>query len=215
MTLIIIPLAVILLVGLLFAEKAGYLAGRIVFKQSLSTLFVVTAFWQPWPVRSYMILIITGLVLSWFGDLFLIFKSRSMFLSGLVAFLLGHVGYALAFFTHGSWHLWIIISLAAVLVIGGLVFVWLRPHLGTMRGPVAAYILIISAMVIGACIFFNSGDAHTAARWLVLAGAILFYASDLFVARDQFVQPGFDNRLAGLPLYYAGQFMFAFSVGLI
>jgi hypothetical protein len=35
--------------------------------------------------------------------------------------------------------------------------------------------------------------------------------SDLFVARDRFVQPGFVNRLLGLPLYYAAQAMLAIS----
>ncbi|MDD3992851.1 MAG: hypothetical protein PHV70_11955 [Desulfobacteraceae bacterium] len=37
--------------------------------------------------------------------------------------------------------------------------------------------------------------------------------SDLFVARQRFVAPAFSNRLLGLPLYYIGQFLLAFSVG--
>ena len=52
------------------------------------------------------------------------------------------------------------------------------------------------------------------ARRLILAGALAFYLSDLFVARHRFVQQGFSNRLAGLPLYYAGQFCLALSAGL-
>jgi hypothetical protein len=35
------------------------------------------------------------------------------------------------------------------------------------------------------------------------------------VARQRFVSEGFGNRLLGLPLYYAGQFLLAWSVGLI
>jgi hypothetical protein len=42
-----------------------------------------------------------------------------------------------------------------------------------------------------------------------------FYLSDLFVARQRFVAPAFANRLYGLPLYYLGQFLLAFSVGRI
>jgi hypothetical protein len=39
--------------------------------------------------------------------------------------------------------------------------------------------------------------------------------SDIFVARQRFVTKAFVNRSAGLPLYYAGQFMIAFSTGLV
>ena len=45
-----------------------------------------------------------------------------------------------------------------------------------------------------------------------LAAALLFYASDFFVARDRFVRPGFVNRLIGLPLYYAAQAWFAWTI---
>jgi len=40
----------------------------------------------------------------------------------------------------------------------------------------------------------------------------LFYVSDIFVARQRFVARQHINRLVGLPLYYAGQFMIAFSI---
>ena len=44
---------------------------------------------------------------------------------------------------------------------------------------------------------------------IILIGAIAFYLSDLSVARDRFVTPAFYNRLWGLPLYYAAQFVLA------
>ena len=40
-------------------------------------------------------------------------------------------------------------------------------------------------------------------------GAVLFYVSDLFVARERFVTPGFVNKALGLPLYYGGQLLLA------
>ncbi len=45
-----------------------------------------------------------------------------------------------------------------------------------------------------------------------LAGAVSFYVSDLSVARDRFLAPGFSNRIWGLPLYYGGQPLLAWSV---
>jgi hypothetical protein len=46
----------------------------------------------------------------------------------------------------------------------------------------------------------------------VLLGAVMFYASDLSVARDRFVKRGFLNRVWGLPLYYAAQLVLASTV---
>jgi hypothetical protein len=51
------------------------------------------------------------------------------------------------------------------------------------------------------------------ARPGVRAGALLFYLSDLLVARDRFVRPGIVNRVVGLPLYYAAQLLLASAVG--
>ena len=67
-------------------------------------------------------------------------------------------------------------------------------------------------MVIGAASVLGEGAVETAVRTLVFSGAILFYASDIFVARQQFVARQYLNRLVGLPLYYIGQFMIAYSV---
>ena len=52
-------------------------------------------------------------------------------------------------------------------------------------------------------------------RGVVFTGALLFYLSDLFVARNRFMEKSFINRLMGLPLYYTAQFLLAFSIGLV
>jgi hypothetical protein len=49
---------------------------------------------------------------------------------------------------------------------------------------------------------------------VILAAAVAFYLSDLAVARDRFVAPGFRNRLWGLPLYYGAQLLFVWTVSL-
>jgi phage shock protein PspC (stress-responsive transcriptional regulator) len=46
----------------------------------------------------------------------------------------------------------------------------------------------------------------------IFAGAALFYASDLTVARDRFVASGFANGAIGLPLYFAAQLVIAHTV---
>jgi len=74
--------------------------------------------------------------------------------------------------------------------------------------------LVITSMVTGAWAVFAGTSLSYGGRLFVLGGAFLFYLSDLFVARNQFVKPDFINRLFGLPLYYLGQFFLAFSIGL-
>jgi hypothetical protein len=44
-----------------------------------------------------------------------------------------------------------------------------------------------------------------------VGGAVLFFVSDLFVARNRFVAPGLANRLLGLPAYYGGQVLIAWG----
>jgi uncharacterized membrane protein YhhN len=164
----------------------------------------------------YYPLVLTGLILCLIGDVCLIFiLSRKVFTAGLVAFLAGHVMYVAAFVTLGVAGPLVWTAGLICLGLSACVFLWLRPHLGDMRIPVTAYIVIITAMVICAAAFMNNPGLDPNARALVFGGALLFYVSDIFVARQRFVTKAFANRAAGLPLYYAGQFMIAFSTGLI
>ena len=92
---------------------------------------------------------------------------------------------------------------------------WLRPHLpADMRIPVYAYITVISTMVVFAVATWahNPGLSGERASAVIVAGALLFYLSDLAVARDRFVAPSFWNRAWGLPFYYGGQIVLALTV---
>jgi uncharacterized membrane protein YhhN len=84
-----------------------------------------------------------------------------------------------------------------------------------MHIPVTAYILVITVMALGALAVYDQPGLPWLGRALIFQGAVLFYLSDLFVARDQFIKKEFLNRLIGLPLYYGGQFLLAFSPGFL
>ncbi len=158
---------------------------------------------------------VIGLVLGLVGDVFLALgENPSCFRAGLAAFLLGHLAYVAAFGLHtrpGDWLQPGVLVLWAAAVV---VFRWLRPNLGRMLVPVAAYVVVITFMVWAAWAALWGGRMNPAGARLILVGAVCFYLSDLFVARDRFMRPGYVNRLLGLPLYYLGQFLIAFSVGL-
>ncbi len=100
-------------------------------------------------------------------------------------------------------------AISAAVVAGIAVFVWrwIAPHVGDMAVPVITYVVVISVMVVLAFGTFGDGGS-----WLIPAGATLFFISDLFVARNQFVAPGKVNHLWGRPLYYLAQVLLALSV---
>jgi uncharacterized membrane protein YhhN len=212
--LIIVP-AIILLAGLLYFEKTGNQKGKLPVKTILSSLFILAALVQAHPTPGYYYLLLLGLIFCLGGDVFLALPQEKMFLLGLVSFLVGHVFYVICFFYVADISQWTWIGCLVGLFFSGLVFYWLRPHLGSMRIPVIAYIVVITVMVIGAWTVLGDTRLNFACRLLVFIGAVSFYLSDLFVARDRFLKSEFTNRLIGLPMYYCGQFLLAFSVGLL
>jgi uncharacterized membrane protein YhhN len=158
---------------------------------------------------AYGYALLAGLVFSAAGDVALAFPGERPFMAGLVAFLLGHIAYIVAAAARvpvSAWPSgWSFLPVAG----SAAATVWLWPHLGSMRVPVLAYVTAITVMVVGAVAVFARAGA--AALPFVL-GALLFYASDLSVARDRFVRPSFVNKAWGLPAYYAGQVLFAWSL---
>ncbi len=192
--------------ALVWAEVAASPSLRL-FKMLASTGFIAVALSGGALSSSYGKIVLVALVLSWIGDLLLTFTSRQTFLGGLVAFLLGHVAYSVAFGTLGVNPVVGAIAAVVIAVIAIFVWRWLAPHVGDMTVPVIAYVVVISVMVVLA--FGTFGDGAT---WLIPVGATLFFASDLFVARNQFVAPGIMNRVWGLPLYFLAQVLLALSV---
>ena len=212
---LIIIATVILLGGLLYFEKKGHWKGKLPVKTVLSCLFVLTALVQVYPIPGYYYLLLIGLIFCLGGDVLLALPQDKMFLMGLVSFLLGHVFYGICFFYVADAGIWTWIGGLTTLTVSVVVFFWLRPHLGEMLIPVSAYIFVITLMVVGAWTVLGDAELTFTGRLLVFVGAVSFYFSDLFVARDRFLKSAFINRLIGLPTYYFGQFLLASSAGFI
>ena len=212
-----IPIAVaalVLLAGLLYFEHKDQLTGKLLTKLPLSFLFILTAALQSGPQPVYRQLLLAGLTCCMAGDGCLAFRRHQVFLIGLAAFLLGHCFYVAAFIYLSGINAGLLVGFLLSGAVGYAVFRWLQPHLDGLRKPVAAYIVVISLMVCTAAAVFVDPRLPQPLRRLVLTGALSFYLSDLFVARQRFVQGSFMNRLVGLPLYYGGQFCLALSVGM-
>ena len=183
-----------LVVGLVALERSDT-PWRLPVKALASSGFIGVAVASGAIDTGYGRAVLIGLGLSWLGDVLLALPTRAAFLGGLVAFLLGHVAYVVAFGIRGLSWVPAVATAGGVVVTAVVVWRWLRPHLDEqMVGPVAAYVAVISVMVVMA---FATAGFDLDGR--IVAGAVLFYLSDLFVARQRFVTPGFVNRLVGSP----------------
>lgn len=210
---LIIGSAAALLMTLLYFEKEKNPRGILPSKTLLSSLFVLAVLVQPHPISRYYHFIAAGLVMCLIGDVFLAVPRKKMFFFGLVSFLLGHIFYCAGFLTISGAIPGAGLVLSIVSVLGGIVYIRLMPHLGSMKIHVLVYVIVISIMLILAwSVMGNTGLTRTS-RALIFTGALSFYVSDMLVARDRFYKNEFINRIIGLPLYYAGQFLLAFSVG--
>jgi len=196
---------------LLVAEWRNSYVYRGTFKFFASTGFIGAAVVMGAFDSVYGSILLAGLVLSWMGDMFLVSHRERLFQMGLGSFLMAHIAFGVAFLVLGHDLRVSAIGLAVLAFFGAGILRWLTPALPRgMRLPVAAYLTIITVMVALAMGAFWKGADYT-----IVIGAVLFYFSDFFVARDRFKSDSFINELFGLPLYYAAQFLFAFSVSTV
>ena len=205
-TLILIAIVCGALAGLLRAIRVEDREEEVVSKIAASVAFVVLGAlgWQAGnPVATWLVI---GLALCAIGDALLLWDRT--FDPGMWTFLLGHAAYIVAFHFALGITRWPPVIALPVALAGCGAFCWLWPHLGARKTSVGAYIVVISVMVWGAVSVVRGG----ALPWTAAIGALLFYLSDLTVARHRFVTAEFLNRAAGLPLYYAGQVLIALSV---
>jgi uncharacterized membrane protein YhhN len=144
--------------------------------------------------------LVVGLVLSLAGDVFLL-GPESWFVGGLASFLLGHIAYVVALQQAPRSIPWTLVGVAVVLVaiatIGRRIIGGVKASgQSEMVGPVFAYLVVISAMVVSAF--------GTAAPWAIV-GATLFYASDAILAWNRFVEARRFGGLAVMVTYHLGQ----------
>lgn len=195
--------------GLVLFDVVDWRPGRAVAKTIAATGFVAAAWAGGAMDSAYGRWILTGLAFSWVGDIALLARGTpGLFRLGLGSFLVGHLAYSVAFVVRGI--SLPVGALMAALLVGPVVLTlrWLGPHVSdSMRTPVRAYVAVITAMVA----FAAATVAFGGNAW-ILVGALLFYVSDLAVARERFVTPSVWNGVWGSPAYFLGQVVLALTV---
>jgi len=197
---------------LLVAEWFDAPAVRAPAKLTASSAFVWAGLSWGAMDSAYGFWLLMGLVFCWLGDALLLSSGRTKsFQLGIGAFLLGHVAYALACTRLGIEPRWLLVC--GVLAGAGAFGVerWLRPWVpADFSLPIVAYVVVIAGMLTCAGAAALSGGPV-----LLALGALGFAASDVSVARERFVAPGFVNGAWGLPAYFASQLVLAHTVSLV
>ncbi len=208
---LILAIAGIALLRLLWAEHSHSRLGIYVFKPLTSCCFIAYALAQGAWQTPYGRILLVAQGLCWVGDVLLMLPGYGPFLAGLVSFFAGHAGYTVAFVGRVQAPAALPTGVFTAIVLGASVAIacWLAPHVPKpIAWPVRGYVAMITLMTIAAA----AQTTWPQGPFFALVGAILFYVSDICVARERFVRPSPAHTYGGLPLYYAGQMLLAASV---
>ncbi|MFE0103024.1 lysoplasmalogenase [Streptomyces sp. NPDC059009] len=187
--------------GDLASLAAGWHGGHVVLKPLLMPLLMAYAAGQGAPR-----LLLAALLFGWGGDTLLLSDKDPAFLAGMASFAAGHICYLLLFRRHGTAHPnprgALLVAAYALALVTTVALLW--PDLpADMRGPVAGYSLLLTAMAFGA-----SRLGLTAA-----AGGALFLLSDTLIATGVAEWPQAPRPDLWIMLtYLAAQYLLASAV---
>ncbi|MFT4610948.1 MAG: putative membrane protein YhhN [Glaciecola sp.] len=157
--------------------------------------------------KKLQLIITSALVFSLIGDILLMFVdvSPNYFLFGLVAFLLAHVMYVIAFLKHRNKTVNSFGFLTFLILYAAGLFYLLKDGLNEMLIPVTIYMLVILSMSIAA--FLRQGNIPKLSYTLVLLGALFFMMSDSILAVNKFYAPLAYSNISIMVTYALAQYL--------
>ncbi len=150
---------------------------------------------------------VAALIFSLAGDVFLMLPGNR-FIEGLASFLVGHLAYIGGMLVWGLdlvplWFVLVIVMAAFIITIGGAIVQAAGEQDHGLRSPVAAYITVITVMVLTA--------GATGNPWF-LVGALSFYVSDAVIGLTRFVRDFRFSHVLVMVTYHAAQFLLVYGV---
>jgi uncharacterized membrane protein YhhN len=190
------------------AEYRGPRQQIYIFKPLTMVFILLIAFLGQAASPFYKYMIITGLLFSLAGDIFLMLPT-DRFVAGLVAFLLAHLFYIAAFASEISALIWW--PLIPFVIYGIVIYIILASSLGKLKVPVLIYVVVILIMAWLAWERWIKTGQDGAL--LASIGAVLFIISDTILALDRFRGTFKLARASNLTTYFAAQLLIAGSIG--
>lgn len=165
-------------------DNAWHIGSKVLLMPTL----IAGVLWSDFPKSKERLLLIVALFFSWIGDILLL-SQVNQFIGGLVSFLTAHVCYIILFRNiwkekseNGfKWQL-----IIPVIIFASSLVIYLYPFLNELKIPVMLYAGVISIMIISA---LHSFSIKTKEGLYIISGAILFIASDSFLAINKFTHP--------------------------
>jgi len=191
------------------AVATGRRTAEHVLKPLTLALLLVAATFETDAPALVRVATLTALVCSLAVDVLLMLP-RDLFVSGLVAFLVAHVAYVVAFNPTPPPLLATLVAAVGVAGVGAWLFVRLRAGMAR-RGlerlavPVAVYAVVIGAMVVSAAATLARPEWSTGRALLAVSGAVAFYTSDTMIAWSRFLGPVPGGRVMVMVTYHLGQ----------
>ncbi len=190
------------------AEYRGPRQHIYIFKPLTMVFILLIAILGQATLPFYKYMIITGLVFSLAGDVFLMLPA-DRFVAGLVAFLIAHLFYIAAFASEISVLIWW--PLVPAVIYGIVIYTVLAPSLGKLKLPVLIYVGGILIMTWLA--WERWSQTGQSGALLASVGAVLFVISDTILAINRFRGAFKPARALNLTTYFAAQWLIASSVG--
>lgn len=216
---IVLSLMLATLIGLIVSIVVSNYAAIIVLKILTSILFVllgVTSYKKGKSNKKYCLLILSGLIFSMFGDIFLVLENqvRIFFYFGVISFSIGHIMYILSFNTCTRFKINDCISLIMIFSFIIIILKIGKFDFGLKFPFIFTYSIIISIMVCRALSLLRIYDLNKKGILMTIIGAIMFIISDcllLFVmfSTEKYL---FISREISLVVYYLGQAFIAMSL---
>lgn len=158
--------------------------------------------------------ILLGLMASLAGDYFLIFieSDEKKYTVGILCFGLTHVLYLIAMVSAGGFFLTDII--VSIVLYALLLYFTSQKKLdfGPVKYPVYVYSMLIVLMVVKSMAMIYFSPYAMQSRLLMAIGAILFIASDIFLAIYQYMNGNSMHRILNNITYFTGQLLIAASL---
>lgn len=199
-------------------------------------LFISKSYWETRFFDSFAKDMVIGLSLGWLGDVLLHLTALTekpgkafeagAFVSGLIAFLVGHIFYVIAFIEGikaiGHWNrstlITIIVEVAILLLafVAAEIFV-AKIKLGVAAIPVAAYAATISTMLVCAITLGIHGFSYSPLfSIIVIVGAILFVISDstlvFCIFGNEKAKNSYPLKVVNLTTYFIGQMLLGSTI---
>ena len=179
----------------------------IIFKPLTMILIILILFTGGIELEGFSFFIFWGLIFSLLGDMMLL-KPWYKFELGLVAFLIGHIFYIIAFISYKGMD-WDIIPLLPLIGFALWLFRMIKPHLGKLLIPVGSYMSVILLMVWqGMGIWLSEKNTF---GLLIGSGASIFCVSDSILAYQRFMRRFKCGNTLLFLTYYIAQYLISSS----